>query len=283
MRIPMKTTAQLALLLLVAAAGAVALAGEDEDKEERHVLIERLRHGDCPQMLRLGEHGHGLMHLGSYGYLGVGITSLTPELREHFGVPDDLGVMVSRVEEGSPAEAAGLQVGDIVTRIDDEDVTSSGRLQRLIRHREKDEVVTVEYWRDGRAATATATLGEHQRCGLDLSSLIDLEHLPHFDLEDLPHFELEDLPQLDLEDLPRFEHFLELQELDGEALGEAMERMREALESQDWESHLERLREIDLSHIEERLQEVMERLHELEAEIEIEKKRVQEDEGESEL
>ena len=41
------------------------------------------------------------------GYLGVGLTELTPELRTHFGVPEESGVMVSKVEPGSPAEKAG--------------------------------------------------------------------------------------------------------------------------------------------------------------------------------
>ena len=93
--------------------------------------------------------------LGSYGYLGVETTSLTPELREHFGVPSELGVMIGRVEEGSPAEAAGLKVGDVVTRVGDGDVTSGGRLRRLVRGYEKDEEAVVEYWRGGKVATTT--------------------------------------------------------------------------------------------------------------------------------
>ena len=48
--------------------------------------------------------------------LGVGLTDLTPELREHFGVGGDAGVMISRVVEDSPAAKAGLRVGDIIER-----------------------------------------------------------------------------------------------------------------------------------------------------------------------
>src|SRR5688500_12390489 len=44
------------------------------------------------------------------GYLGVGLTEMTPELRAHFGVPEEAGVMVSSVEDGSPADKAGLKV-----------------------------------------------------------------------------------------------------------------------------------------------------------------------------
>ena len=52
------------------------------------------------------------------GYLGIGLTDLTPELRAHFGVPEASGVMVSKVEPGSPAEKAGLQPKDRIRRID---------------------------------------------------------------------------------------------------------------------------------------------------------------------
>ena len=58
--------------------------------------------------------------------------------------------------------------------------------------------------------------------------------------------------------------------------------LREALESQDWTNHLKRIEDADLSGIEERLREAMERLHELEDEIHIEKKRVDSDD-ESEM
>src|SRR5215475_13923485 len=59
------------------------------------------------------------------GYLGTALMDLTPELRTHFGVPEEAGVMVSRVESGSPAEKAGLKVGDILTRVDGAAVKSS--------------------------------------------------------------------------------------------------------------------------------------------------------------
>ncbi len=260
-----KTTALATILLLASILGVAALADDDEDK--RRITIESLGKGDCPHVLRVGAGGE-VMSLGSYAFLGVQLTSLTPELRRHFGVPEDAGVMIGGVEEGSPAEAAGLRVGDIVTRFDGEDVASGGRLARLVRKHEKDDTVTLELWRGGKVSTMTVTLDERRRCGLDISHMIDLEELPRVDLKEL---------SIDLENLPRFEHLLELHEFDGEAMEEAMERMREALSHQDWESHLERLEEVDMTGIEERLHEAMERLHELEDEIRSEKERVETD------
>ena len=78
----------------------------------------------------------------------------------------------------------------------------------------------------------------------------------------------------------RLREAIERRSHDKESLLEARERLREALESQDWSSHLRRLEDVDLSGIEERLHEAMERLHALEEEIKVEKKRIRDD-GES--
>jgi S1-C subfamily serine protease len=45
------------------------------------------------------------------------VIAVTPELRRYFGVTSDRGVLVARIEPGSPAARAGLQVGDILTRV----------------------------------------------------------------------------------------------------------------------------------------------------------------------
>jgi S1-C subfamily serine protease len=49
--------------------------------------------------------------------LGVMVMSLTPELRTHLGAANDRGVLVARVEPGSPAAAAGITVGDVIVDV----------------------------------------------------------------------------------------------------------------------------------------------------------------------
>lgn len=49
--------------------------------------------------------------------LGVIVMGLTPELRRFFGVPNDRGVLIARVEPSSAAARAGLQVGDVLVRV----------------------------------------------------------------------------------------------------------------------------------------------------------------------
>ena len=49
--------------------------------------------------------------------LGVEIQGLTPELRRFFGVSEEAGVLIARVEKDSSAEKNGLQVGDVIVKI----------------------------------------------------------------------------------------------------------------------------------------------------------------------
>lgn len=260
------TAFSLLALFLLAAAPAVA-QDDAEGQDRRRLVVERLGRGDCLSAIHLGEGGPALLSLGTHAYLGVELTALTPELRRHFGAPDDAGVLIGRVDDGSPAAAAGLQVGDVVTRFDGEDVSSGGRLGQLVRQRDKDDQVTLEFFRDGKPATTTATLGERRRCGFDVSGLVDLENLPRIDLEKLPR----------VFDFDRLEGMHFLKKAEGEDWGEAKERLRDAFESQDWERQLQRLQEIDVDGIEERLREALERLHELEEEIRSTREKVEDD------
>ncbi|MDX1502717.1 MAG: PDZ domain-containing protein [Thermoanaerobaculia bacterium] len=95
---------------------------------------------------------------GPRTFLGVQLTELTPELRAHFGVPEDAGVLVARVEEGSPAARAGLAPGDIVTAVAGTPVASGAALAHEIRAREAGDTVNLEVWRDRKVQTLSATL-----------------------------------------------------------------------------------------------------------------------------
>lgn len=149
---------------------------EGEDCEGRRVKVFVGEDGEVHELVGdaiawVGDHhgGHGahVRHLGGHhgggGFLGVGLTELTPELRAHFGVPEDAGVMVSKVVEDSPAHRAGLQVGDIISGVGGEAVASGGSLASKIRGHEDGAAATLEVWRDGRVETFTATIEERKR------------------------------------------------------------------------------------------------------------------------
>jgi hypothetical protein len=106
------------------------------------------------------------------GFLGVGLTELTPELRAHFGAPEDAGVMVSSVEDGSPAAKAGVKVGDIIAAIDGKDVKSSWDIRAQIRELKEGEQVPFTVYRDGKAQNLSAAIAMRERPEVDMAPLL---------------------------------------------------------------------------------------------------------------
>jgi hypothetical protein len=128
---------------------------EEETKREKRVHIVK-----TPCVFVSSSHKRGT--------LGVQLTNLTPDLRAHFGAPKDIGVMISGITTGSPAEKAGLQVGDIITSVDGEDVESSSDVARRIRGKQQGEVAEIHVLRDKTSLTLEATIEESERAEVDL-------------------------------------------------------------------------------------------------------------------
>jgi len=57
--------------------------------------------------------------------LGIVISSISPELRSFFGAPSDRGVIIAHIETGSPAERAGLHVGDVLIGVRGQPITQA--------------------------------------------------------------------------------------------------------------------------------------------------------------
>jgi membrane-associated protease RseP (regulator of RpoE activity) len=95
-------------------------------------------------------------------FLGVHVIDLNEELRSHFRVPADRGVLVSKVSEGSPASRAGLRPGDIILTIQGQPVRSAGDLRRLIRGEESGSSINLETSREGTRQTLFANLEERE-------------------------------------------------------------------------------------------------------------------------
>jgi len=155
----------LGLALLTGATAARADTGEEKG-EEKKVEKRKIMWVDKDGKQQVFEGGGLLM---KRGFLGVGLTEMTPELRAHFGAPEGAGAMVSKVEPGSPADKAGIKVGDILTSIDGQDVESSWNVMAKVRRLDDGEQVPLEVWRDGKAQKLTATIVEKDRTELDMA------------------------------------------------------------------------------------------------------------------
>jgi putative serine protease PepD len=94
-------------------------------------IVEQLRNGDTPTHARLGiEIGDG-----------------------------EGGAVVSSIEDGSAAAQAGIEKGDLITRVDDHAIDSAGSLVATIRSYRPDDKVTITYERDGDQQTTQLQLG----------------------------------------------------------------------------------------------------------------------------
>lgn len=85
---------------------------------------------------------------GSGSFIGVHLTELSPELREHFGAPQGAGVMISSVDADSPAAKAGLKVGDVVTKAGGSLVSRASDLSRAVRETEAGGKLSLAIVRD---------------------------------------------------------------------------------------------------------------------------------------
>lgn len=175
--------AGLAMLTTTAQAQSRTVRICDDAKEDCPKVIRFQTNGDDPRVVLLRNKGEAPFYISmdrfmsQRGYLGVGLTDLTPELRDYFGIDSDYGVLVNRVEEDSPAAGAGLQVGDIITLVDGEEVSGSDQIALAVRKKEEGDPIDLEIWRDGRPMTLTATAAQHEKLQIDLSSLAGLGRL----------------------------------------------------------------------------------------------------------
>jgi membrane-associated protease RseP (regulator of RpoE activity) len=94
--------------------------------------------------------------VGSGRQIGVGISSLTKQLGEHFGVADGNGLLITEVRENSPAAKAGLKAGDIIVEIDGKEISPENHLIRIL-HEKKEGDITLTVVRDRNRQTFTVT------------------------------------------------------------------------------------------------------------------------------
>jgi len=94
------------------------------------------------------------VHRGK-AWMGIRMQALTPELKAYWNVPAEGGVVLNRIYPDSPAERAGLKIGDIILEIDgkaldiqrDEDLD---RFQALVRQLPHDATVSLKIFRKGK-------------------------------------------------------------------------------------------------------------------------------------
>lgn len=95
----------------------------------------------------------------SRGWLGVQIQDVTRELAESFAMDRPHGALVARVVEDSPAEKAGLKIGDVIVEFDGHVIETSGELPPVVGMTAIDEKVKLKIFREGGKKTIKVVVG----------------------------------------------------------------------------------------------------------------------------
>ena len=96
----------------------------------------------------------------SRGRIGVQIAPVTKEVAESIGLGKAQGVLVRGVEEGSPAERAGIEAGDIITRFDGKAVDKPADLPRAVGNTKPGSKVSISVFRRGSVKEMSITVAE---------------------------------------------------------------------------------------------------------------------------
>ncbi len=92
------------------------------------------------------------------GRLGFTAQDLTPELAEAFGITRTKGVVVARIEEDSPADKAGIEVGDVIIAVNGREVENSAQVRNIIGLLRIGSHVDLDVLRNGKSRFLTATI-----------------------------------------------------------------------------------------------------------------------------
>jgi serine protease Do len=121
------------------------------------------------------------------GYLGVSLAEIDSKRAGELKLKEPAGVEITRVENGSPAEKAGLKTGDVVLEYNGQPVEGMEQFGRMVRETPAGREVKLMISRNGATETVPATLGARRL------RPFGGEFGPSFEF---PEFHMPDMPQI---------------------------------------------------------------------------------------
>jgi serine protease Do len=137
---------------------------------------------NTPQIFEF--HNGGMLSGGTY--LGVNLCEIPSDRARELKLKEAYGVEITRVEDGSPAEKAGLKSGDVVLEYNGQRVEGMEQFGRLVRETPSGREVKLLISRNGAAQSIAATLQTRK-----LKTMATV--MPNFDM---PEVHIPDMPQI---------------------------------------------------------------------------------------
>jgi len=109
-------------------------------------------------MLQLIEYGNV-----KRGVLGIAAQDITPELAEAFGLGSTKGAAITQILPNSPAHLAGLQVGDIITSVNNSEIKTASDVVNTIGFLRVDSRININVLRQKKAITVTVSLSDPKK------------------------------------------------------------------------------------------------------------------------
>jgi serine protease Do len=95
-------------------------------------------------------------------WTGLRVSELTPEVVEQFEIPFRTGLVVVALEEGGPAERAGMQVGDVIVEMEGTVINNSDQASRVIFGKQVGDDLDMTVWRSGSTISIKLKLVERE-------------------------------------------------------------------------------------------------------------------------
>jgi len=99
------------------------------------------------------------------GYMGAYLQPINDKLAQQFGLKDERGALVAKVEPGKPADKAGIKVGDVIVGFNGQPVESPNALTVEVVQQAPGATVTLDAVRDGKPMKFSVTLGSRPTDG----------------------------------------------------------------------------------------------------------------------
>jgi serine protease Do len=128
---------------LISPIGANIGVGFAIPAEEALPVIESLKKGARPER----------------GYLGIGIQPVNERLADSLGIQKNKGEQVTNLVAGQPGDKAGLKEGDIVLKVNGQDVTPDQTLSYIVANTKPGTRIPLDILREGKPTRLTATVG----------------------------------------------------------------------------------------------------------------------------
>jgi hypothetical protein len=97
-------------------------------------------------------------------YIGADVDVLSTQLANYFGVSDGTGLLVKSVDENSPAATAGLKAGDVITKVNNENMASRSDWMKAL-HNNRGKQVQLTVMRDRKEQKLSLQAGEPKKKG----------------------------------------------------------------------------------------------------------------------